>query len=62
MYFPGDPLLAHDPIFGAVPEAARARLVSRLDLDATEADWALAFRWDIVLRGRNATPLDQEEH
>jgi hypothetical protein len=25
-------------------------------------DWALAFRWDIVLRGREATPLDNDDH
>jgi protocatechuate 3,4-dioxygenase beta subunit len=61
MYFPGDPLLPHDPILGSVPERARDRLVARFDLDTTEPEWALGYRWDIVLRGREATPLDDEE-
>ena len=61
MYFPGDPLFAFDPILGSVPEAARERLVSRLDMDLTTPEWALGYRWDIVLRGREATPLDEEE-
>jgi protocatechuate 3,4-dioxygenase beta subunit len=58
MYFPGDPLFAYDPILGAVPEPARERLVSRFDLDTTVPEWALSYRWDIVLRGREATPLE----
>jgi protocatechuate 3,4-dioxygenase beta subunit len=61
MYFPGDPLFAFDPILSSVPEQARARLVSRLDLDTTVPQWALGYRWDIVLRGREATPLEDEE-
>jgi len=59
MYFPGDPLLTFDPIFNAIPtEAARQRLVASLDLDLTEAGWALGYRFDVVLRGRTATPLE----
>jgi protocatechuate 3,4-dioxygenase beta subunit len=59
MYFPGDPLLALDPIFNTVPdEAARNRLVSRFDLDLTEPEWALGYRFDIVLRGRDQTPFE----
>jgi protocatechuate 3,4-dioxygenase, beta subunit len=61
MYFPGDPLFAFDPILSSVPEAARERLVSRLDLDTTMPEWALGYRWDIVLRGRQARPLEDEE-
>jgi protocatechuate 3,4-dioxygenase beta subunit len=53
MYFPGDPLLAHDPIFSSVPGWARARLIADLDLDTAAHDWALGYRWDIVL---GATP------
>ncbi len=49
MYFPGDPLFAYDPIFGSVPEEARDRLVARLDLDTTVPEWALGYRWDVVL-------------
>jgi protocatechuate 3,4-dioxygenase, beta subunit len=58
MYFPGDPLLEHDPIFLAVPEAARERLIARFDLGATTPEWALGYRFDVVLRGRDATPPD----
>jgi protocatechuate 3,4-dioxygenase beta subunit len=61
MYFPGDPLFPYDPILGSVPEQARERLISRLDLDTTVPQWALGYRWDIVLRGRQATPLEDEE-
>lgn len=57
MYFPGDPLLAFDPIYHSVPERARTRLVSRFELESTVADIALGYRFDIVLRGRDATPL-----
>lgn len=58
MYFPGDPLLALDPIYRGVPEHARERLVARFDLDATEPEFALAFAFDIVLRGRDETPFE----
>ena len=61
MYFPGDPLFAYDPILSSVPEQARGRLVSRLDMGLTRPEWALGYRWDIVLRGREATPRDEEE-
>jgi len=59
MYFPGDPLLPLDPIFNSVPsEAARARLVSTYAHDVTEPEWALGFRFDIVLAGPRATPFE----
>lgn len=61
MYFPGDPLFAYDPIFNSVTdERARMRMVSSFDLENTKPDWALCYRFDIVLRGRNATPLDND--
>jgi len=61
MYFPDDPLFFQDPIFNSVPdEKARARLVSAYDHDATTDHWALGFRWDIVLRGREQTPFESE--
>jgi protocatechuate 3,4-dioxygenase beta subunit len=59
MYFPGDPLLDFDPIFQCVPDVkARNRLVATLDWETTAPDYALGYRFDIVLRGRNATPLE----
>lgn len=57
MYFPGDPLFPFDPIFNSVAdERARQRMISSFDLDTTVPDWALAFRFDVVLRGREQTP------
>jgi protocatechuate 3,4-dioxygenase beta subunit len=61
MYFPDDPLLGLDPIYRSVPEAARQRLVSRYDHDATQPEWALGYRFDIVLRGAAATPFEEDE-
>jgi protocatechuate 3,4-dioxygenase beta subunit len=59
MYFPGDPLLADDPLFNGVPDAAaRERLISRYDGSLSEPEWALGYRWDIVLRGRAQTPTE----
>jgi len=58
MYFPQDPLLAFDPIYNSVPEGARARLQEAFDMEATQPGWALAYRFDIVLRGRHATPME----
>lgn len=60
MYFPGDPLLPFDPIFNGVPDAAaRARLVSAFDWESTVPEHALGFRFDLVLRGRDATPMER---
>ena len=59
MYFPGDPLLASDPIFNCTAdESARGRLVSSFDWDTTMPGHALGFRFDIVMSGRDATPLE----
>jgi len=61
MYFPDDPLFPYDPIWNSVPDPrARQRLVSRFDLATTEPAWALAYEFDIVLRGRDATPFETE--
>ncbi len=59
MYFPGDELLAFDPIYNAVPDGnARARLVASFDWASTRPGWAHGFVFDIVLRGRDSTPFD----
>jgi protocatechuate 3,4-dioxygenase beta subunit len=59
MYFPGDPLFYQDPIFHSVrDERDRERMISRFDLDKTVPEWALAYDFDIVLRGRDATPME----
>ena len=62
MYFPNDPLIPLDPIINGIPDAeARERLVSAFDLGLTEPEWALGYRFDIVLRGREATPFEEQE-
>jgi protocatechuate 3,4-dioxygenase beta subunit len=62
MYFPADPLFPLDPIFNSIPDPkARERLIATFDIDLTEPDWALGYRWDIVLRGRTATVFESGE-
>jgi protocatechuate 3,4-dioxygenase, beta subunit len=59
MYFEGDPLLPLDPIFHSVPDRiARDRLVARFDIGLTRPEWAHGYRFDIVLRGHGATPME----
>ncbi len=59
MYFPGDPLLEYDPMFMCVAdEKARKRLISLFDWETTMPEYALGYRFDIVLRGREATPME----
>ena len=59
MYFPGDPLFFQDPIFHSVRDPKdRERMISAFDLDHTVPEWALAYRFDIVVRGREATPME----
>jgi protocatechuate 3,4-dioxygenase beta subunit len=43
----------------SVPDlAARNRLICELDMSVTEPEWALGYRFDVVLRGREATPME----
>jgi len=59
MYFPGDPLFAFDPVLQSIPEQrARERLIANFDLATTQPEWALGYRFNIVLRGREATPFE----
>jgi protocatechuate 3,4-dioxygenase beta subunit len=58
MYFPGDPLFFQDPIFNSVRDPTdRDRMIAGFDLDQTVPEWALAYEFDLVLRGREATPM-----
>ena len=62
MYFPGDPLFAFDPIFNSVPTKRRGCGWSpSFDLQGTQPEWALRYRFDIVLRGKNATPMENKK-
>jgi len=59
MYFPGDPLLELDGIFMSIPDPkARARLVAKFEPDSARPHYALGYRFDIVLRGREETPME----
>lgn len=59
MYFPGDPLLPFDPIFNCTAdEKARNRLISHFDWETTIPQEALGYRFDIVLRGIDETPME----
>jgi protocatechuate 3,4-dioxygenase, beta subunit len=59
MFFPGDPLLPFDPIFNCTAdEKARNRLISQFDWETTLPEEALGFKFDVVLRGRDATPWE----
>jgi protocatechuate 3,4-dioxygenase, beta subunit len=63
MYFPGDPLLALDPIYNSIPDtSARPRLVARFDIETTAPELALGYQFDMILRGRFATPATPEGH
>ncbi len=63
MYFPNDPLFPFDLIFNSVTdENARLRMVSSFDLENTVPEWALCYRFDVVLRGRNQTPMEDPHH
>jgi protocatechuate 3,4-dioxygenase beta subunit len=60
MYFPGDPLLPFDPMYNCVPdERARQRMICALDWENSIPEVALGYRFDIVLRGRDATPMEK---
>ncbi len=55
-YFEGDPLIPLCPIVQTIPDpAAIDRLIARLDLNATIPLDTIAYRFDIVLRGRRST-------
>jgi protocatechuate 3,4-dioxygenase beta subunit len=61
MYFEDDLLFFQDPIFNAVPtDQARWRLIAHYDHEVTMPEWALGWRWNIVLRGPEATPFETE--
>ncbi|MFT4174687.1 MAG: protocatechuate 3,4-dioxygenase subunit beta [Rhodocyclaceae bacterium] len=62
MYFPGDPLLEYDPIFNCTADRKAAqRLISSFDWEHTQPEHALGYRFDIILRGRDATPMENHK-
>lgn len=61
MYFEGDPHIALCPIVQSIGDAAAVeRLVAQLDMEATVPMDMRAYRFDIVLRGRHATLIENQ--
>lgn len=56
LYFEGDPLIPHCPILKTIPDPdAIDQLIAPLDLNAAIPLDSLAYKFDIVLRGRRST-------
>lgn len=62
LYFADDPHFPLDSIFQALPEEDRERVICQYDHNLTERDWAMGYRFNIVLRGTNATPFETDDH
>jgi protocatechuate 3,4-dioxygenase beta subunit len=61
MYFEGDPLIPLCPILNTVPDKeAVERLVAPLDMSAAVPLDGLAYRFDMVLRGRRQTLFENK--
>lgn len=59
MYFEGDPMIWQCPIVGTIPDRrAIEQLVAALDRNATTHMDSLAYKFDIVLRGRRSTVFE----
>jgi protocatechuate 3,4-dioxygenase alpha subunit len=56
VFFSGRPADVRDPVLNRVPEAARRRLFAQRD-GATDAEGALGYRFDLLLRGEDETPF-----
>ncbi|WP_108482403.1 protocatechuate 3,4-dioxygenase subunit beta [Oceaniglobus ichthyenteri] len=62
LYFEGDPLIPGCPILQALPDASAIdALTARLDRNATIPLDTIAYRFDIVLRGRRATLFENRQ-
>lgn len=61
LYFEGDPLIARCPIVQTIPDAdAIDRVTAKLDMNATIPLDTIAYRFDIVLRGRRSTMFENK--
>jgi protocatechuate 3,4-dioxygenase beta subunit len=59
MYFEGDPMIWQDPIVATIPDkTAIEQLVAALDRQNTLPMDSLAYKFDIVLRGRRSTMFE----
>ncbi|MCT8162140.1 protocatechuate 3,4-dioxygenase subunit beta [Pseudoruegeria sp. SHC-113] len=58
-YFEGDPLIPICPIVQTIPDAqAIDQLTAKLDLNATVPLDSIAYKFDIILRGRRSTMFE----
>ena len=60
LYFADDPHFPLDSIFQALPEEERAGVICQYDHSLTERDWAMGYRFEVVLRGPFPTPLEPD--
>lgn len=61
MYFEGDPLIWLCPIAAAIPtKDGVEQLIARLDMDATIPMDLIAYKFDIILRGRHSTMFENK--
>jgi len=59
MYFEGDPMIWQCPIVDSIPSREGIEtLIAALDREATLPMDSMAYRFDIVLRGRRATMFE----
>ncbi|GGL73573.1 protocatechuate 3,4-dioxygenase subunit beta [Wenxinia marina] len=59
LYFEGDPLIPHCPIIATLPDkSAVEQLTAALDLNATIPLDTIAWKFDVVLRGRRSTMFE----
>jgi protocatechuate 3,4-dioxygenase beta subunit len=59
LYFEGDPLIPLCPIIQTLADPVAVEyLTARLDMEATVPFDMVAYRFDIVLRGRGSTPFE----
>lgn len=62
MYFEGDPLIWRCPIIRTIPSReAIERLIAPLDMNASMPMDALAYKFDVVLRGRRQTYFENRK-
>lgn len=59
MYFEGDPLIWKCPIVSTIPDKGGIeQLIAHIDMNATVPMDSIAYRFDIVLRGRRSTMFE----
>ena len=60
MYFEGDPLIPYDSIIATIPDKSAADRLTAGSTSMRPALECLAYRFDIVLRGRRQTLFENK--